>query len=159
MDPVDLFIWFEDSALGTLIRESMWLFPAIQAIHLVGIAALGGAILAVDLRLLNAVLRHLPPAEVLRETRLWMAGSILLMVSTGIPLFLSQAVRYYFNTSFWIKIGGLIIVVLFTYLVRNPRIRVMGNTATTSAGLRSLALISISLWLVVAFAGRWVGFS
>ena len=45
---------------GEFIRTSLWLFPAIECVHLLGLVLLGGAVLVVDLRLLGGVLRNQP---------------------------------------------------------------------------------------------------
>ncbi len=60
------FEWCEATAIGQAIRESLWLFPVIESIHLLGLAMIGGAILVVDLRLLGFGLRHQPVAQLAR---------------------------------------------------------------------------------------------
>ena len=54
------FQWCQDSALGVTIRESVWMFPIIEAVHLLALALIGGAVLIVDLRLAGLVLRSQP---------------------------------------------------------------------------------------------------
>ena len=41
------FEWCEATALGQLVRDSLWLFPVIEAVHLLGLCALGGSLLVV----------------------------------------------------------------------------------------------------------------
>ena len=53
MSLLDLFQWLEYSSLLVAMRSSPWLFPVIATIHLLGLAVLGGAVLVVDLRLLD----------------------------------------------------------------------------------------------------------
>ena len=57
MTLLPFFEWCESSALGEFIRSSLWLFPAIECVHLIGLVVLGGAVLLVDLRLLGLGLR------------------------------------------------------------------------------------------------------
>jgi hypothetical protein len=150
------FEWLESLWLGDAIRQSSWLFPVIEAIHLLGLCLLGGAVLIVDLRMLGIGLRQ-PIAEVARDARPWLIGSITLMLATGIPLFLSEAIKCYYNTSFWVKITTLPIAIVFALLVRD---RLARRTATESTATTKLvALISMALWFTVAAAGRWIGFS
>lgn len=40
----EVFDWLELSAPGTFIRDSVWLFPVIEAGHLLGLSILGGAV-------------------------------------------------------------------------------------------------------------------
>ena len=57
------FEWCEATTIGTLVRESLWLFPIIEAVHLLGLCLLFGALLIVDLRLLGVGLKDQPIAE------------------------------------------------------------------------------------------------
>ena len=45
--------WLDQTAVGSTIRQSLWLFPAIETVHLLGMAALVGTITLLDLRLLG----------------------------------------------------------------------------------------------------------
>ncbi len=154
MDPLDLADWFELTAIGVAIRESLWLFPVIESFHLLGLSMLGGAVLLVDLRLLGAGLKDRPVAYLLDQTRPWLLAALALMFATGIPLFLSEAVKCYYSDAFWVKMIGLFVAMIFTFAVRNR------FAADADAGLQKLlGLASFSLWLTVAAAGRWIGFS
>ena len=53
MDLYPVFEWCESTAVGQVVRDSLWLFPVIEAIHLLALALMGGTILVVDLRLLG----------------------------------------------------------------------------------------------------------
>src|SRR5713226_2669711 len=57
MSLLPFFEWCEHTAVGAAIRGSAWLFPVIEAFHLLALALIGGAILIVDLRLLGLGLR------------------------------------------------------------------------------------------------------
>ena len=50
--------WLEQTAVGAAIRESLWLFPAIETMHLLGMAALVGTVGVLDLRLLGWLMRR-----------------------------------------------------------------------------------------------------
>jgi hypothetical protein len=43
----------EMSALGVAMRQSLWLYPIVEIVHLTGIALLVGSIAMLDLRLLG----------------------------------------------------------------------------------------------------------
>lgn len=153
----EIFDWLELSAPGTFIRDSVWLFPVIEAGHLLGLSILGGAVLLVDLRLLGFGLTSKSPAYVLNQASPWQLGAIAAMFATGVPLFLSEAVKCYFSPAFWWKMGALTLALCFTFGVRN---RIIRSRATLSPWhARGIAGCSIALWLFVASAGRWIGFS
>ena len=156
MDLLPLFQWFEATALGTVVRESLWLFPVIECIHLLALSLLGGTVVAVDLRLLGLGLKSNPASEVWSKLRPWFTGALLMLIATGVPMFLSEAVKCYYSPPFFYKIGTLIVATVFTFTIRG---RVVATTARCGASLNRLtALVSLSLWFGVAFAGRWVAF-
>ena len=151
------FEWCEASALGQLVRTSVWLFPVIESILLLGLASLGGAVLIVDLRLLGVALRDQPIAVLARGARPWVRWSLALMLTTGFLLFMSEAVKCYHNGSFWVKILTLPFALAFTFLVRQPV--ALRDGVVTSWRTRLVAVVSIALWFTVAAAGRWIGLS
>ena len=157
MSLLEIFDRLEQTAIGVWVRDSTWLFPAVESAHLLGLAALGGAVLVVDLRLLGFGLRERPAVYVLAQARpvLWCA--IGLMVATGVPLFLSEAVKCYWSNAFWLKMAALVLALAFTFGVRNPRVRSAAGLPAWQA--RALAAGSLSAWFTVAAAGRWIGFS
>ena len=77
--------------LSKAINESSWIFAVVQAFHLVALAFLAGSVLMVDLRLLGKGFSSQPTASVARDARPWLLGSIVAMVLTGIPQFISLA--------------------------------------------------------------------
>jgi hypothetical protein len=150
------FEWCEASAIGNAIRQSLWLFPVIEAVHLLGLCLLGGAVLVVDLRMLGVGLRQ-PIPEIARDARPWLIAAIVVMLATGTALFLSEAIKCYYNTSFWVKITTLPLALLFTFTVHTRTAMSAGSAAT--ARTKAVGVVSIALWLIVAAAGRWIGFS
>ncbi len=156
MELLPFFEWCESTGLGLMVRESVWLFPVIEAVHLLGLSLLGGALLLVDLRLLGAGLTRTPAALLARQVRPWLTTAVLVMITTGVLLFLSEAVKCYYSQAFWVKITTFPVALAFTYALRQ---RVAEDDTTTRATAVLTGTASIALWLVVAAAGRWIGFS
>lgn len=151
------FEWCEATALGQLVRESLWMFPVIEAMHLLALSVLGGALLVVDLRMLGAGLTATPIPVLARGAHRWLVRAVAAMVTTGLLLFLSEAVKCYHNPSFWVKMSTLPVALLFAFTIR--RRVALGADGGTSWRTRLTAVVSIALWFTVAAAGRWIGFS
>ena len=149
--------WLQFSPPLVAMRSSPWLFPVIATIHLMGLSVLGGAVLLVDLRLLGLGLRRQPVAQLARDAERWLFRSLLVMVATGIPLFMCFATKYYYLTFFWVKMASLVLVVAFTVSVRR-RVVMAEETRINPAWGRVVALVSLSLWTTVALGGRYIGF-
>ena len=153
-----LFQSLEDSAIGEAIRNSLWLFPIVEAFHLVGLAIIGGAILVVDFRLLGLGLRSHPVSRLARDTQPWVIGSLVLMILSGFPLFLSEAIKCYYSFAFWTKMTSLLLAVVFTFTVRRS-VAFAPDGRFSPARRRAIAIASLSLWSAVGWGGRWIGFS
>ena len=155
MNWLEVFDAMERTAVGQAIRESLWLFPAIEAVHLLGLGLLGGSLLMVDLRLLGVGLRSRAPRLVLADARPWFLAALATMFATGIPLFLSEAIKCFYNYSFWVKMIGLATGLVFTFAIKHPLVRRDPGRLLGAV----LGLVSIGVWFTVAAAGRWIGFS
>ena len=152
---IELFYFFEDSFIGQYIRNSTWLFPIIESFHLLGLAILGGSVVIADFRLMGLVLKTESNSYVLLQTKPWFKLGFCLLVLTGVPLFLSEAVKCYYSRAFWIKMICLVIGIAFTFFIRNPLVLKIENGKLISL----LGFSSFLLWTVVAASGRWIGFS
>src|SRR5262245_52729402 len=101
-----------------MIRNSVWLFPVIESVHLLALALIGGAILVVDLRLLGFGLTRQPVARLARDVQPWLVGGLIVMVTTGVLLFTSEAVKCYYSSAFRTKMTFLLPALVFTFTVR-----------------------------------------
>ena len=158
MSLLAFFQWCYQTAIGEAIRDSTWLFPLIEAFHLVGLGLTAGAVLIVDLRLLGVGLSRQPVAQLSADAEPWLLGSLTLMFTSGIPLFLSESIKCYYSFPFWVKMTSLFLVLLFTFTIRR-RVTRTGLTSDRPLLGRFTALISLGLWFGVAWGGRWIGFS
>jgi len=152
------FMWCESSAVGDAIRNSTWYFPVIEAIHLLGLAVIGGAVLVVDLRLLGFGLRRQPLAQLARDAQRWLIGSLIVMIATGTLLFLSEAMKCYYHAAFWVKMTSLLLAIVFTFTVQR-KVLLTDESQLSAGWSKAVALVSIILWSGVGIGGRWIGFS
>ena len=152
------FQWLEHSWLGTSVNNSLWAFAAIEAVHLLALAVIGGAVLIVDLRLLGFGLRRLPVAQLARDAEPWLRVSLLGMILTGLPLMASLAAsKYYVNDAFWVKMLFLFLAIVYTFTVRR-RVIYMDDGRISPAVAKTVAIVSVLLWSGVGIAGRGIGF-
>lgn len=149
-------IAYEDSPTHLLTQISPWIFPTVESAHLLGLCALGGALLIVDLRMLGLGLTSQRLAALAASVDPWLRRSLALIASTGILLFASEAGRVLHTPAFRLKIATLPLAILYTFTVRR---RVAAQSHDTSQLTRVTAAVSLLLWLTVAAAGRWIGFS
>ena len=150
---IDIASW----PVSRAINESSWIFPLVQAFHLAALGFLAGSILMVDLRLLGKGFSQQPIARVARDARPWLIGSLVAMVLTGVPQFLSLATKEYESPYFRWKMLFLLIALIWTFTVK--RLVAYSPEGRFGSGLTKLVgLVSIGLWTSVAVNGRLIGF-
>jgi hypothetical protein len=137
------------------IKESSWLFPAIEAVHLLALALLGGALLMLDLRMLGVGLTSEPTSAVEREARPWLIAALAAMIVSGVLIGCSEALKLYDKPAFWVKMAALAAAITFTFAIKLP----LARRDVSGLKAKSVAMLSLGLWLTVALAGRWIGFS
>jgi hypothetical protein len=149
--------WALNSHFGHGVRDSVWLFPAVEICHLLGLAVLGGTVLILNLRLMNLRFPNEPVAELARDVQPLMIGSLAVMLISGFFLFSSEAVKMYDNVAFHYKMVFLLLAVAFTFTIH--RKVVMSAEGRVPLFWRvCVALLSLALWAGVGLAGRAIGY-
>jgi hypothetical protein len=151
-----LFKWFDKTFVNRLINDSNWLFPAIEAVHIVALAMLLGAILILNLRILGLTLNTKPPALLHAELAPWTFWSLVTILTTGLLLFTSEAVKSSLSGPFRIKMVLLALAIALHYTVQR-RLLQPGSDARP-LWRKLTAMVAIVLWFGVGFAGRAIGF-
>lgn len=157
MSILHLFRWLNHTHLSIFIRRSTWGFAIIEMVHLLGLAALGGAILIVDLRLLGIGLRRQPVSRIARELSPLLLGSLSVMLVSGALLLTTAPIKYYNSPWFRLKMLLLFLVIIFYFTLHRSAIRSNADTAPTLWS-KVAAVVSMVLWLGVGLAGRAIGF-
>jgi hypothetical protein len=158
MSLLPFFEWCYSTQIGETIRVSLWLFPVLEAFHLLGLGFAAGSILLVDMRLMGVGLTSQPVAALSANVRPFLIGSLVVLFSSGIPLFLSEAIKAYYSFAFWVKMTCLFLAILFALTIRNRAIQ-GGMVTSEPMTARLIGIASLTLWFGVAWGGRWIGFS
>jgi hypothetical protein len=144
----------QHTSLSTAIRRSDWAVMALEAVHLLGLALLGGATCIIALAAVRRTgLRGMPVASLARGLRPMFRFGLLLMAASGVMIALAMPFKYYLNGAFRLKMLLLVAAIAATaWLLR------MGRHAAPTGRQRALALLAAFLWLGVGFCGRLIGF-
>jgi hypothetical protein len=153
--------WLDQTAVGSTIRRSLWLFPAIQTVHLLGMAALVGTITVLDLRLLGWAMPQRRVSEVTVRLLPWAWLGFGVQIVTGGLLFSSEAVKIYGNPAFRLKmlfllLAGIQSLVFQTVVSR--KLHAWDDRPAPPVMARVMGMISILLWIAIVTAGRFIGF-
>jgi hypothetical protein len=153
--------WLQDLNFPTEIRESVWLFPTIETVHVFALVLVVGSIMTVDLRLLGLTNRERPFSELAGEMLPWTWTAFAIAASAGLLMFSSKALTYYGNIPFRIKMCCLLLaginMALFHWLGTRHLEAWDRKRAPPLAKFAGGA--SLLLWITIVAAGRWVGFT
>ena len=154
--------WLESTTASEYIRESTWTYPIIESTHVLGLCVFIGFLLFWDLRLVGILLRHVPVSEVWRRLIPWITVGALIMMVSGVLLFISDPVRFYGNIFFRIKTVGLGLALLNALAFHFGIERQLVNWDTADVTPRAARVaggLSIFLWAVIIVCGRFVAYN
>ena len=154
--------WLETTAVAIAIRESLYGFAIVVAVHILGVAASVGMLLWVDLRLLGVALMQRPLNEVYRSLAPWFAVGFIIMLMSGTALFAAFATAAYGNPFFRIKLLLLLIAgvnALAFHRLAAPSPALPGNARTPSAAARLAGALSLAVWAGVIVMGRMMSYT
>ena len=150
------FQWTDRTWLSAAINGSKWLFPAIEAVHIVALCLLFGAIVLLDLRLFGLAFRNRPVRDLADELAPWTLCSLIIILVTGVLLFASEAMKSYVSLPFRFKMVFLVAAILFHYTIYRQVTTVAIDQEPPWGKLA--ATVSLVLWFGVGWGGRGIGF-
>ncbi len=119
-----------------------------------------GAAVISDLRLAGVFATDEPMGGVVRRYFPWMRAALIVLLLSGLVMVIGEPDRVLVNTTFWLKMFLVVAVFTLTWSVRRPLLRVVGPAqgADEKPPIKALAWLSIALWCVVIFCGRWIAY-
>ena len=143
------------NTLVDALNNSEWAFPLAECIHIGGFAIAVGSIALVDFRLLNLGLRNATSAQILKYTEPWTLIAMIFVIFSGFTLFLSQVNIYLINLVFPIKMYVLVGALIYNFTIHR---KVATMKEPPPALSKTVATISLLLWVLVVFGGIFTGF-
>ena len=150
----------QDTALVGALRRSHWVYPIVNAGHIVGLALLFGAIVPHDLRQIG-LWRRAPIGAMARMLLPVAITGLSLAVLTGAALFSVSAIKYAGMAVFQAKLLLILAALANALLLHRARAWAVHQDAElqgTTPRLRLAGVLSIGCWLAAIFAGRMIGY-
>ena len=152
----------ENTDIASSIRNSLYLFPMLESIHVMGLAIVFGTIATIDLRLLGLASSNRPFRKMASDVLKWTWAAFGLTVSTGLLRFSTNAAVYYHNAFFRTKMLFLLLAglnLLGFELTAGRSVRHWDKNAAAPRAGKVAATVSLILWMSIIFLGRWTGFT
>jgi hypothetical protein len=153
-----VFEWLETTWFGVIGKTWGAAFAFVEAVHLLGLALLGGCVLAGDGRLLGVVLTDVPMQAVVERTHRVFVFGLSICLATGIFMACGVATKIYYLPVYWFKMLALSSGMLFHFQVRRPLLS-HDIQSLNPVVVKMVAVASMLVWFMVAATGRWIGFS
>tara|TARA_B100000609_G_C17119584_1_gene384192 strand:+ start:392 stop:862 length:471 start_codon:yes stop_codon:yes gene_type:complete len=152
--------WLEYTSLSIWVAESIWGYPIMLSLHIVGLAVVVGIFTVYNFRLLG-FFNSLEFEPFLDFFRLAWLGLLVNFVS-GFTLFSSQATFYVTNVPFLVKIFSIIsgsLLALKIQLRLRSMVKARENRITKPNWEdRFYAIISLIIWTSAIFGGRLIAY-
>lgn len=150
----------EQLPLAVAMRHEMWLYPAVEIVHIIGFVLLAGSIAVLDLRLLG-LSRALPVRALARHVLPWSLGALLLIVPSGLLMFIAHAGDLVSNTAFVTKMALLFCAATNAAVFHAGVFRGVAawdSGAAVPAAAKLHALLSLIIWVAVLACGRLLAY-
>ena len=144
----------EETTLAVAIRQSTWLYPAIEIVHIVGIVLLVGPAFMFDLRLLG-VSKQFSIQAAADYLLPWSRRSLWLIIPSGILLFITNAETTGRDPIFITKIILIVVGALNAFVFHKFLLK---TAEYNRSRIKIPALISIAVWISVIACGRLIAY-
>ena len=149
--------WLSTTLPSVFIQEhNGWVIPAIQSIHIVGIAMVMGSVLMIDLRILGWAGMDQTLRQTARRFGPWLTGSLWLLLATGILMVIGEPVRELVTFSFWLKMGLVAAGALAAAMFHSTLLR--HEQETEGASIKGLAILTFLVWACIIVLGRLIAY-
>lgn len=147
--------------LSETMRNSLWLYPIVEIVHILGFVILVGAVIMFDLRVLG-LSKALPVQRLGRHLLRWSLLGFVVIVPSGLMMFSAHPQEFIQNRIFLFKLcliatGGINAAIFHTNTYRTVE---QWDTLVEAPGAaKAHALISIAVWVAVISCGRLLAYT
>ena len=139
-------LWLSTTSPSLFLQNhNAWTIPGLQSLHIIGIAMVMGAVLMLDLRILELAGMDQTMEETIDRFGPWLTASLWWMLATGLLMVVGQPTRELMSFSFRVKVvlvaaGALASV----FLRRRPT--------------KAFAILTFLLWMCIIVLGRLIAY-
>lgn len=150
----------EGLAIAKAMRENLWLYPAVEIVHIVGFVILVGSVVMFDLRVLG-ITRQISVRALARHLLPWSVAALALIVPTGLMMFSAHAEDFITNRAFLVKMGLLLAAGINAAMFHTgpyQTVALWDTHATAPWVARASVTLSIAIWLAIIACGRLLAY-
>lgn len=136
------------------------MYPALEIVHILGIVLLVGSAFSFDLRLLGFS-ANLPMAGMAHFLLPWARRGLILIIPSGLLLFITNAGALGMDPTFWLKMALLILGGLNALVFHKGVFAKLGDLDTSPKlplRVQIHALFSVLVWISIIACGRLLAY-
>lgn len=134
------------------LRSHLWAYPALEMVHISGIALLLGNLVLLELRVFGLG-AALPVRELARLSLGLALSGFVIAAASGLLMFASQPAELLANRAFTLKM-----LLLFTAACNAAWFHGRGSLDKLDVWARVQMGLSTLIWLAILACGRWIAY-
>lgn len=157
MSVTDILDGLNASVFGHFMRDTFWAWPFMENWHFLGLSAMFGGLLAIDLRVIG-VARWIPMKAALSLIP-FILGAFAIQAITGFLFFCGDPYHYTYNLSFQWKVACMALAgvnALWFWLGEHKQLMALTDGEQAPFSAKVIAAISLALWTLVIIFGRLI---
>ena len=153
--------WLSQTPFSLAIQTHLWVIPAIQSIHIVGIGVVVGSVFMIDLRVLGWAGRDQSLLETIDRFGPWLSWALCVLLVTGALMVVGEPARELLAFSFWFKMflvaTGTLIATVFQMAVRRNEPH-WEESVVKRRATKWLAVLTLLIWVGIIILGRLIAY-
>jgi hypothetical protein len=157
MSLVSILDGLSESFIGHMMRDIFWMWPFMENWHFIGLSALFGGLLVIDLRVIG-ICRFIPMKAALSLIPYVMVAFAINLI-TGFFFFCGDPYRYFFNLSFQWKMALVVLAginALWFWFGEHTKLSKLADGEQADIPAKFIAATSLALWIGVIILGRLI---
>ena len=162
ISPAGFCHWLAGTPGSVALRESIWVYPIVESLHVLTLGVFVGLTVMLDLRLLGTALTSTPVSRLIGRFIPWMIAGFVVMLATGVLLFYAVPVRTYLNIFFRLKVAFLLaagVNAAVFHIMASRTLPQWDLSSKPPIHARLAGGLSLALWAAIVVCGRLIAYN
>jgi hypothetical protein len=153
--------WLEATWLSEYLSSTSWIVPAVQSIHILGVALVFASMSMLSLRLLGFFSARQPVSAAALPALSWLWPAFLVLLLTGLVMVVAEPERELLSQTFLLKMALVAVAAVASSVLRRSmlRHRQSWDAPQGHAAAKVLGILFFVLWVAIIVCGRWIAYT
>ena len=160
---IDSFLtWLGNTGWSVRLLESFWVWPLLESTHTLSIAFFVGLAMIMDLRLMGLSFGNIRVSDFTGRSLQLVRIGFAITAITGIVIFYSNPVRYWYNIFFRMKLLLLVLAGLNIWFFHgriHKKVAEWDLDMPPPVSARWAGAVSFASWSLIVIAGRLIAYN